>query len=93
MMKISGVYQSNVVNLYSDNKKVGAKKDLKGQGDTLQISKAGRSLSNFDIGDFSDDNRAEKINKIKNEINNGTYKCDGKLTAAKLMDIIKNRGV
>lgn len=92
-MKISGVYQSNVVNLYSENKKVEAKKDVKRQGDTLQISKVGRSLSNFDISDFSDEKRAEKIDRIKNQVSNGTYKGDGKLTAMKLMDIMKNRGV
>lgn len=93
MMKITGVYQSNVVNLYSDTKKVGAKKDTKGHGDTLQISPIGRSLSNFDISDVSNERRSEKIDKIKNEIKSGTYKCDGKLTANKIMDIIKNRGV
>ena len=92
-MKISGVYTSKVIDLYSENKRVVSKKEVAKKSDSLQISNVGKSLSNIDINGIDFDSSKEKIERIKNEIQNGTYKCNGELTAKKIIDIIKNRGV
>ena len=87
-MKINGVNPNKIVNLYSNNKKNVERKSEVSQKDTIEISSVGKSLSSYSIDDkFINSN--EKIEKLKNEIQNGTYNRDSKLVAAKILDAMK----
>lgn len=87
-MKINGVNPNKIVNLYSNNKRNIERKSEVAQKDTIEISSVGKSLSSYSIDDkFINSN--EKIEKLKNEIQNGTYNRDSKLVAAKILDAMK----
>lgn len=89
-MNIKGVGPNNLVNFYTKHQTKVESKNTEYKKDTIEISKLGRSLSNLDIDVPSLDNK-EKIERIKNEIAKGTYNVDAKLTAQKLLDIMKGR--
>ncbi|MEL7597479.1 MAG: flagellar biosynthesis anti-sigma factor FlgM [Clostridiaceae bacterium] len=91
-MKISGTGINKIINIYEkNNKKIEKTKEVV-KKDSLEISKIGKNLSSFAV----DDKKAisqEKLEKIRNEIANGTYNVDGKLVAQKMIDIMKGREV
>lgn len=91
-MKISGITTNNIINPYSDKKKISSTKASSVHGDSVEISSVGKSLSSYDLEGINISSK-EKIEMIKNSISNGTYKCDASLTAKKIMDIFKNLGV
>lgn len=91
-MKINGVSVNKVVNLYSSNKKVSEKSQVKVSKDTIQISSEGKSLSSLSV-EGSYGNSPEKIESIRNKISQGTYRADSTLTAKKIIDSIKGRGI
>lgn len=91
-MKINGASINKVVNLYSNNKKISEKNSVKTSNDTIQISSVGKSLSSLTVdGNFG--NSPEKIEGLRKQISQGTYKPDCTLTAKKMIDNIKGRGV
>ncbi len=83
-MKISGINPSKIINFYSDHKKSIEKNEQVKKNDTVQISSLGKSLSSYSLDDKFI-NSKEKIERITNEINNGTYNVDSKLVAAKMI--------
>ncbi|NMM61266.1 flagellar biosynthesis anti-sigma factor FlgM [Clostridium sp. P21] len=87
-MKINGVNPSKVINLYSDHKKTIEKKERVQNGDIVQISSLGKSLSSYSLDDKFVSSK-EKIEKLTNEVKNGTYNIDSKLIAAKIMEEMK----
>ena len=89
-MKINGVDPSKVVNLYSNNVKSVQKKTEVSQKDSVQISSLGKNLSSYSLEDkFVNSN--EKIEKLKNQISNGTYSRDSKLVAGKILEEMKGK--
>lgn len=90
-MKINNVGPSKVINIYN-NKKVEIKKNVEAKKDSLEISEAAKNLRNF-INDKNYEASPEKIEALRNEIANGTYKPNAKLTAQKILDNIKGREV
>lgn len=91
-MKINGTSINKIVNIYSGNKKVNEKSTISNSKDTIQISSLGKSLSSLAL-DGNNDNSPEKIESLRNQISRGTYKADSSLTAKKMIDIIKGRGI
>lgn len=91
-MKINGTSINKIANVYNTNKKVSDKNDVKLNKDTIQISPLGKSLSAF-ATQGSDVNSSEKIESLRNQISQGTYKANSSLTAKKMIDIIKGRGI
>lgn len=91
-MKINGIGPSKVISIYSDNKKVQNAKETKPKQDSLEISSTGKSLSSLSL-DESYVNSPEKLEKLKEQISQGTYKADAKLTAQKIIDAIKRRDI
>lgn len=91
-MRINGAQPNKIVNLYNGNKKVADKASVKSNKDSIEISSLGKSLSSISTED-SFGNSSEKIDRIKKEISQGTYKADSKLTASKMIDIMKKRGI
>ncbi len=90
-MKIDGV-KNNVVNFYKNSTPKTQPKVSSTKKDTIELSSAGKSLSALSLDDKLI-NSKDKIEKIKNEIYSGTYKMDSKLTAEKMMDIMKGRDI
>lgn len=89
-MKINGVNPSEIIKLYSQNKKGVEKKEEVSKSDSIQISSLGKSLSAYSLdGNFV--NRDEKIEKLRNEVSSGTYKRDSKLVAAKIIEEMKRK--
>lgn len=87
-MKVTGVNNNNVINLYGEHKKVAGKSEVKQKQDSLQISQLGKSLSSYSIEDnFTNSN--EKIESLRREVSNGTYNRDSRLVAQKMLDNIK----
>ena len=88
-MNINGINSNNVINLYSKNRnRVSQTKEVKSVSDRIEISKLGKSLTNYTLEGVNVDN-SKKIQELKNQINNGTYNVDAKLTARSILDTIK----
>lgn len=90
-MKIDGV-KNNVVSFYKNNIPKTESKATVSKGDTVELSSVGKSLSALSL-DSKSVNSKEKIEAIRNEVTQGTYKMDSKLTAARMMDIMKGRDI
>ena len=90
-MKIDGV-KNNVVNFYKKNTPKTESKETTSKKDTIELSSAGKSLSALSLDSKSVNSQA-KIEAIRNEINQGTYKMDSKLIASRMMDIMKGRDI
>lgn len=92
-MNINGINSNNVINLYSKNRnRVSQTKEVKSVSDRIEISKLGKSLTNYTLEGVNVDN-SKKIEELKNQINNGTYNVDAKLTARSILDTIKENGL
>jgi negative regulator of flagellin synthesis FlgM len=91
-MKINGVGVNRVTNIYNKNKRVEETTNVKCSKDTIQISNAGRSLSSLSVEEGFG-NSPEKVEALRKEVSQGTYKADSKMVAKKLLDAIKERGV
>ena len=92
-MNINGINSNNVINLYSKNKnRVSQTKKVNNVSDRIEISKLGKSLTNYTLEGVNVDN-SKKIQELKNQIYNGTYNVDAKLTARSILDTIKENGL
>jgi len=91
-MKINNVSLNKVVNLYSQNKKVESKKTEIVKKDSIEISKAARSLNGIHTGENFGNSEA-KIEELRKQVSQGTYKGNASLTAKSMIDIIKEREV
>ena len=92
-MNINGINSNNVINLYSKNRnRVSQTKEVKSVSDRIEISKLGKSLTNYTLEGVNVDN-SKKIQELKNQINNGTYNVDAELTARSILDTIKENGL
>ena len=90
-MKIDGV-KNNVINFYKKNAPKIETKVADSKKDTIELSTAGKSLSALSLDDKLI-NSKEKIEAIRNEIKQGTYKMDSTLTAKKIIDVMKGREI
>ena len=91
-MKINGINMNNVTKLYGENKKVESKNQIKTKQDSLEISSLGKSLSEMH-NDEHVINSKEKIEALRNQVSNGTYKANSSLISKNIMDVIKGRGI
>lgn len=89
-MKINGINPNKIINAYGDNKKKVEGKDLqKVKGtDSIEISSLGKSLKNYSL-DLNPAASNEKIERIREQIEKGTYKVDGKLIAQGILEEMK----
>ena len=92
-MKINSVNSTNIINMYNRVQKSAEKKSVDKAQDSLQISSTGKSLSTFAGDQVKGGNSPEKIEAIRNEITKGTYNANSKLTAQKMVDIMKGRDI
>ncbi|MBW9154977.1 flagellar biosynthesis anti-sigma factor FlgM [Clostridium tagluense] len=90
-MKIDGV-KNNVVSFYKNNMPKTELKAVASKKDTIELSTAGKSLSALSL-DSKTVNSEAKIEAIRSEVMQGTYKMDSKLTATRMMDIMKGRDI
>ncbi|MCB2294278.1 flagellar biosynthesis anti-sigma factor FlgM [Clostridium algoriphilum] len=89
-MKIDGV-KHNVIMYKKNTVKIEPKVNAV-KKDTVELSREGKKLSELSLNDNSV-NSKEKIEAIKNKVLQGTYKVDSKLTAKRIIDIMKGRDV
>ena len=91
-MNIGRVNSSKITNLYSNNNSnQNNKKVNKKDGDTIQISSLGKTLSNYATEDIISSQK--RMEKIREEIQNGTYKNNSRLIADKLFQYMKGREI
>lgn len=87
-MKIDSIRTNNMINVYKQQKRYenvnATKKEMK---DKVEISDAAKHLNK--IKNDNENVNLDKINEIKNRINNGTYNVDSKKLAKKIIEIIK----
>ncbi len=83
---------SKIVNIYNDNKKVISKDKIEGRKDSIEISSLAKGLINMDIDDINIDN-TKKIESIKINLDNGTYKPNSKALAKSIWDNMKGRNL
>jgi len=93
-MNIKGIGSQNIVNLYArNNSKITSKGNVTKSNDTIEISNIGKKLNTYSFDDIDDIDNSAKIERLKNEIQNGTYNVDARLTAQSIIDIIKENKV
>ncbi|MBZ9688105.1 flagellar biosynthesis anti-sigma factor FlgM [Clostridium estertheticum] len=90
-MKIDGV-KNNVVSFYKNKTPKTEAKLTAAKKDTIELSPAGKSLSALSL-DSKSINSEAKIEAIRNQVSQGTYKMDSKLTASRMMEIMKGRDI
>lgn len=87
-MKIDSIRTNNMINVYKQQKRYEnvnvTKKEIK---DKVEISDAAKHLNK--IKNDNENVNLDKINEIKNRIDNGTYNVDSKKLAKKIIEIIK----
>lgn len=91
-MNINSIGPNKVISIYSANKKETVKETQKTTSDSIEISSLGKSLSNASISNEFELS-PERLEKLKNEVQSGTYRPDAKLVAQKMLDSIKEREV
>lgn len=90
-MKVNAV-KNNVVNFYKNSASKVDAKVTTSKKDTIELSSAGKTLSAFAL-DSKFVNSKEKIDGIRKEVMQGTYKMDSTLTAKKIIDVMKGRDI
>lgn len=90
-MKIDGV-KNNVVSFYKNNTPKTEAKVASAKKDTIELSSAGKSLSALSL-DSKTINSEAKVEAIRTQVMQGTYKMDSKLTATRMMEIMKGRDI
>ena len=91
-MKVTGNNGVNITKLYNESKLKAAadKEKLSKKYDTIEISKAGQEAAKFvSMAKEMPDIRMQKVNDIKSNIKNGTYKVFPEELALKIMKTIK----
>lgn len=90
-MKIDGI-KNNVVSFYKRNTSKIESTATVSKKDTIELSSVGKSLSSLSL-DNKLVNSKEKIEAIRNQVMQGTYKMDSTLTAKKIIDVMKEREI
>ncbi|SHI43599.1 anti-sigma-28 factor, FlgM family [Clostridium cavendishii DSM 21758] len=92
-MNIRGIGgTSNVINLYNRNtNKVGNAKEVS-KRDSVEISNVGKVLMSYGIEEPNVANN-KRIEELRQQVQNGTYKVDSTLTAKALIDTMRGRRV
>lgn len=91
-MKVTGVFQQNLIQAYKDTKKKIEKSPEIARADVLQISAEARNMQNISTEGVGN-NPASKFESIKNQIKQGTYNPDPALIAQRMMAIVKGSEV
>lgn len=89
-MNVNRISSSKVVNLYNVNKRNIEKKQKTNENDSIQISHLGKNLSTYSLDDKFINSR-EKVQQIKDSVENGTYKLDSQKIANKMLQRMKEK--
>lgn len=93
-MNIRGISSSNnVVSLYNKTCNKATEKREVQKKDVIEISTEARALINYGNEELNvqGKGREAKVEALRNNIQNGTYKVDATLTAKALIDTMKGR--
>lgn len=87
-MKINSTNINSIMNAYNTQMENKYHKNTpKPNKDKIEISENGKYLSK--INSSKEEINLEKVNEIKNKIENGTYKIDSRKIAQKIIDSMK----
>ena len=88
-MNVKGINSCNIINLYNTNQnRVVDKGATENAKDRIEISKLGKSLTNYSLeGTTMDD--PTRIAELRSKIESGTYNVDARLTAKSILDSIR----
>lgn len=84
-MKINGV--NNGVKIYSSNSIYTKNTKTIEKKDKIEISQVGKFLNDFSIK-YNEEERVKKVEEIKKNIDNGTYKIDSKVLSDRILKYI-----
>ncbi|MDD7794635.1 flagellar biosynthesis anti-sigma factor FlgM [Clostridium sp. 'White wine YQ'] len=91
-MNIKGISPSSINNYYNSNVKKVEKKDVAKVQDKIEISKTGKALQKYGVDEVFT-NSPEKIEKLKNDIKNGTYNPSSAAISKAMFDSMKGRKI
>jgi negative regulator of flagellin synthesis FlgM len=91
-MKIEKIGMYNTLNVYSSPKKGLDENIKKKSSDTAVFSQEGKSMSAIS-NEVGFDNNDNKIESIKNNLDNGTYSVEARAVAKRFIDIMKGRDI
>lgn len=93
-MKIDNIGAGKMVEFYKLNKNP---KDIKSNApnfkDVIEISDKGKYLSIFSGSESMEKAGTKRVNEIKKEVAEGSYRVDSNVLANKIVDYIKGREV
>ncbi|MCR3757766.1 flagellar biosynthesis anti-sigma factor FlgM [Clostridium felsineum] len=93
-MKINNVGAGNKIELYNFNKNVNdIKNNTPKEKDVIEISTKGRYLSTFSQDESIQKAGTKRVEEIKKQIEQGSYKVDTNSLAKKILDHVKGREV
>jgi negative regulator of flagellin synthesis FlgM len=84
-MDIKRVSSTNVISSYNKISSNSKQKISKINSDKIEISSLGKELLKLASEELNID-RSERVNKIKEQINKGTYNIDSKYIAIKMLE-------
>lgn len=85
-MNVSNINFRNISNVYQSNK-MEAKPSIIKKIDSIEISELGKYLNKVNAN--KEEINTDKVNQIKNKIENGTYKIDSNTLAKKIIEHMK----
>ena len=94
-MKIQGIGTNNDIYtryITKANKTASTENKIIKNEDTIEISELGKELSSFSIEDNNLDREA-RIQELKEQIQNGTYEVDARLTAKSMIDSMRGDNI
>ena len=90
-MNVKGVSQTNINTYYNVNRKKVEGKQTESIKDKLEISNEAKTLQSYGVEDFNDNSK--RIEEIKNQLNNGTYKPSAKAISKAMYDVMKGKKI
>ncbi|MGL4730131.1 MAG: flagellar biosynthesis anti-sigma factor FlgM [Clostridium sp.] len=89
-MKINSTSNVMAINSYKNVNKAKVATNNTSVNDSCEISNLGKALNSMATNNLGEAS-TKRLEKIKEQINNGTYKIDSKLIAEKLSEHLKGR--
>lgn len=88
-MNIKGVSQTNINAYHNVSRKKIEKKQIEGVKDKVEISEAAKTLQSYGIEELKDNTK--RIEEIKKQLANGTYKPTAKAISRAMYNVMKGK--
>lgn len=88
-MNIKGVSQTNINAYHNVSRKKIENKQIEGVKDKVEISAAAKTLQSYGIEELKDNTK--RIEEIKKQLTNGTYKPTAKAISRAMYNVMKGK--